>query len=258
MKAQELINLSVEERKLKIMAEIDGYDSISDDLEKAKKLSDVINTFITPYIAIQIANDNALGSKSILNNPINLKNAIDEKFIKFLPIAILALKNKFDAMKATKATNLYEQSGAYKLAFANNATRTISTTMGLFLESITSISPYTVNPEKEFGIKIKGVDLISQNKDTLDIEYQQVKTKQDTLTGSQKERVEKELILHINGLVCACFPLGGWTFNSKIITRISGKDFWDRIDLPYDVVLGKVEVLILKLEDEYIKIVDEA
>jgi len=257
MTAKEIIDLSVEDRRSKIIAQVKGYESIEDELEKAILISDVINTFIEEYIALQVERDDALGEKSILKNSSSLKAAIDAQFTKFLPIAIEALREEYQKLKSTDPKNVYELSGAYKLAFASNATRTLSTTMGLFLESVASISPYAINPESEFGIKVKGIDLIAKNCNTDLIEYQQMKTQRNTLTGSQKERVVKELSLHENPVVCASFPLNSWTFKHGDIARVAGADFWSRIGMPYDTVQEEVGKLIRKIEGEYIKILED-
>ena len=141
------------------------------------------------------------------------------------------------------------------MAFASNATRNISTKLGLLLEAIGGQSPYSVNTESEFGFKIKGVDLISKNKFTGVIEYQQLKTQKNTLTGSQKGRIVQELSIHDKPLVCASFDLNSWTFSHKTIERIAGNDFWSRIGLPFDTILKHTKKTMMTLEAEYIDLV---
>ena len=133
----------------------------------------------------------------------------------------------------------------------------LSTTMGLLWERLASISPYAINPEIEFNLKIKGIDLISLNVDTNEIEYQQLKTQHNTLTGSQKGRSVQELIIHDNPVFCACLANNSsWTFSHPDIPRVSGEDFWHRIGISYDVFLKSVQELVLELENEYIEILE--
>jgi len=256
MNARDLIELTAIKRKIKIISEIKDYESIKDELERSKEISNIINTFIEDYIDLQVERENEK-ENSLLNNTNILSLEIDQKINSFLPIIIEELRKEYKQLKSTKAKNIYELSDAYKLAFASNATRTISTKLGLLLESIASISPYSINPESEFDIKIKGIDLISRNRNTNKIEYQQLKTQKNTLTGSQSERVAKELTIHETPIVCAAFDLSSWTFNHKTILRVAGKDFWDRINIPYDLIIIKVQKLIQELEKEYINIVSE-
>jgi hypothetical protein len=254
---EDLIKLQANEKKQYIVSKIVNFATITDELEKSKEISNIINSFISEYIDINITVDNALGDKSILANRSELETLIDAKVNAFLPIVTAELKKEYLKLKLTKAKNIYELSSAYKLAFASNATRTISTKLGLLLESIASISPYAVNPECEFAIKVKGVDLIAKNRHTGQIEYQQLKTQKNTLTGSQTGRVVKELSIHNVPVVCAVFDLSSWTFNHSSISRVAGNDFWDRIGIPSDLVIEKIKKLILTLEEEYLKIVEE-
>ena len=46
------------------------------------------------------------------------------------------------------------------LVTSNSVTRSLSTKMGILWEEIADISPYVIIPEFEFGIKIKGIDII--------------------------------------------------------------------------------------------------
>ena len=79
--------------------------------------------------------------------------------------------------------------------------RSITTTLGNFWEELAVLSNNAISTEKEFGIKIKGVDIICSinNQPT----YIQMKTMEGTLTGSQAPRSEEELILHKNSYFAA-------------------------------------------------------
>jgi hypothetical protein len=142
--------------------------------------------------------------------------------------------------------------GCSKLAGANKVTRNLSTTLGMLWEEIACISPYVVNPEREFNLKVRGVDLISLVGGNT-VEYQQLKTQRNTLTGSQKPRSENELKIHANSSFCVCFALSSWTFQSKIIPRYDGPRFWPRIGIDYNLLVTKASQLLRDLEKEYCK-----
>ena len=229
----------------------------TDELSKAKEISNVINTFVDDYFALVIAQDSKRSEGSILVQK-NLLAKYEEIIKQFKPIAIAELKkSQPDAGKLVKSgKNVYELSGAVKLSFANKATRNLSTTMGLLWERLAEVSPYAINPESEFGVKVKGIDLISKNFESNVIEYQQLKTQHNTLTGSQKQRSVEELMLHENPVFCASFSTNSsWTFNHPDIPRVSGDDFWKRIGISYEsCILPVVKKLINELEDEYVNI----
>lgn len=253
--AQQIIDSSLNERKNLIINEIEDYNSIESEIDKVRALSSTINTFIEAYLQIMIEADRSRDGGSILRRE-NLSIAFDEKIEEFKPDAIEALRNSLPTRDQIirSSNNVYEMSGAVRLAFANKVTRTLSTTMGLLWEDLASISPYAVNPESEFNLKVKGIDLISKNINSEIIEYQQLKTQQNTLTGSQKTRSVQELSIHDSPVFCACFPNNKWTFNHPSIPRVSGEEFWSRIGIPYDLVLEKVNALIIELEQEYVSL----
>lgn len=253
--AQQIIDSSLDERKNLITNEIENFNNIESEIDKARALSSTINTFIEPYLQIMIEEDGNRDGGSILTRE-NLSIAFDGKIEEFKPDAIEALRNSFPNRDQLirSSNNVYEMAGAVRLSFANKVTRTLSTTMGLLWEDLASISPYAVNPESEFNLKVKGIDLISKNINSQVIEYQQLKTQQNTLTGSQKTRSVQELSIHDNPVFCACFPNNKWTFNHATIPRVSGEEFWSRIGIPYDLVLEKVNSLIIELEQEYVSL----
>lgn len=77
--------------------------------------------------------------------------------------------------------------------------------MGKLWEEISSISPYVIIPELEFGEKLTGVDIVILSEET--VYFAQLKTQKNTLTGSQAPRAKKELGIHDNSLFCAAFNL---------------------------------------------------
>ena len=258
IEARNIFESDTSQRSILIISEIENYSSISDELDRSRALAGVINTFINEYIEIQISVDKAKGGESIVC-PKALEVALDYQVSQFLPIAITELRKSQptadELMQSSK--NIYEMSGAVKLSFANRATRNLSTTMGLLWERLANVSPYAINPELEFGIKIKGIDLIAKNRTTNHIEYQQLKTQHNTLTGSQKGRSVSELLIHENPVFCACFANNSsWTFSHPDIPRVSGRDFWERIGISYDIVLKCLKNLIAQLEKEYVKLLN--
>jgi hypothetical protein len=77
-----------------------------------------------------------------------------------------------------------------------------------------------------------------------------------TLTGSQAPRSTKELSLHKNSYFVAAFETGtGWTFNSKVIPRIKGKEFWSLLGLDYNFILETVKKMIKEIEDYYYNLI---
>lgn len=252
--AQGIYDLNVQERSAEIVkaANLSGSET---ELEKAQKLAAVINLFIDEYFNISIARDRARPTGSVLGEA-NLISAMSMEIERFKPIALSKLRSVLPTAQELKSDpkNPYELSGAVKLAFANRATRTLSTTMGLLWERIANISPYAINPEAEFGLKIKGIDLIAKNIETNLIEYQQVKTQRNTLTGSQKNRSVEELSIHANAIFCACFSLSSWTFGDPHIPRVSGEEFWRRIGISYHLFESQVERLVLDLETAYVSL----
>ena len=171
LSAKEVMLTSPHERMNLILSYTNPVSSDS-ELDQAKELSRVINEFIEDYFELRIKEDRQKPTGSVLKED-NLAVATEKEINAFKPLAIERLKQAIptEDMLVRSLKNLYEMSGAVKLAFANKATRNLSTTMGLLWERIASISPYAVNPEIEFNLKIKGIDLIAKNINTGNIEY---------------------------------------------------------------------------------------
>ncbi|MEZ8436477.1 hypothetical protein [Vibrio crassostreae] len=246
--ARDVYNVGVEQRAELILTEA-GITNSDDDLAIARKISEVINVFVNDYFQILIENDGTRADGSVLLEP-NFRRAVTGLITEFKPRAISEIERSIP-VAGTTPKNVYELSGATTLSGANNVTRNLSTTLGLLWESIADVSPYAINSETEFGLKIKGIDLISKNIDTGHVEYQQLKTQKNTLTGSQRGRSIAELSLHEHPVFCACFSLSSWTFNHPTIPRVAGSDFWRRIGIQYEVFVSLVTPLIQELEEEY-------
>ena len=257
LNALEVLNAPRNERKSMVLTEAGLQNGTElDGIGQAKVISSVINEFVDDYFLLSIDRDKKRNDGSVLLE-INQRAAFDQKIDEFTPVAIRELRSAIpDRQELIRSSkNLYEMSGAVKLAFANKATRSLSTTMGLLWENLAGVSPHAINPEIEFDLKIKGIDLIAKNINSGVIEYQQLKTQHNTLTGSQKGRSVSELEIHDNPVFCACFANNSsWTFNHPDIPRVSGAEFWSRIGISYDIVTEKLQNLILALEDEYVSL----
>ena len=73
--------------------------------------------------------------------------------------------------------------------------------------------------------------------------YAQIKTLEGTLTGSQVPRSESELAMHKNSYFVAAFKTGTpWTFNSKIIKKLVGEEYWSLIELDYNFIANNVKI----------------
>ncbi|MDX1809701.1 MAG: hypothetical protein R3331_09195 [Sulfurospirillaceae bacterium] len=252
------INETRQRKKELILQEIQNYDTIVDEIEKARAKSNVINTFIVDYINRKVVEDTNLTNGSILETQ-NLTNEIITKIDIFKEKEVIKLKNSFPVTTelVNSSKNIYEMAGAVKLTFSNKVTRTISTDAGALWETIANISPYAINPESEFNIKIKGIDVIILNINTNIIEYIQLKTQKNTLTGSQVSRSVQELSIHQNPVFCAAFNNNSsWTFSNTNIPRVAGEDFWNRIAIPYNIICDQARNLILDLEREFVSFLE--
>ena len=248
----------IQERKRLITSQAEKEtfpEGIAAQLQFPFRASKVINRIIRDIIDDQILLDD--NNESSILEPENLSAKISEILEGYRPGALDRIASLRPTVAELQANpkNLYALAGATELAFANNVSRNISTTMGPLWEKIAKISPYVVDPELDLGIKIPGVDIILLHKEAGVIEYAQLKTQRNTLTGGQSGRVDAELSLHDNPIFCACFLTApSWTYNTKKhIPRLAGVEFWSRIGIDYDIVVEKLSELILSLEDGFVE-----
>lgn len=88
------------------------------------------------------------------------------------------------------------------------------------------------------------------------IRYAQLKTKRDTLTGSQSSRSVNELKIHQNSIFAAALDMGkSWTIGKREadlygIERLAGSAFWSRIDLDYNSILAGLSQILQELDTE--------
>lgn len=231
----------IEKKKyiLNLSKTIKAPKTIAKKLHKAYKFKEVLNSFIEVYLS-KLKNKLPEDLNSKISEKINLfKNDYIERV---LPLKIKEIP-----------TNLYQMSGAIDFAKINLILRSLSTCMGKLWEDIADCSTSTISTEKEFDIKIKGIDIIFIKKKK--IFYTQIKTLEGTLTGSQVPRSIEELSIHKNSYFVAAFETGtAWTFNSDKIVRLKGKEFWSLIELDYDHILNEVKKMIKDIENAYYKI----
>ncbi len=217
---------------------ISNPKNIEKKLHKSYKYKEVLNKFIVDYI-----------NKIKINDPEDLKPGIKKKINEF---KVNFLNHKLPELTNKEPTNLYQMSGAIDFAKINLILRSLSTSMGHLWENIATCSKLTISTEKEFDLKINGVDIIfiKEGKPF----YAQIKTLEGTLTGSQVPRSESELSIHKNSYFVAAFKTGtSWTFNSDKIEKIVGEKFWSMIDLDYQFILDEVKTMIKEIEDGYHK-----
>jgi hypothetical protein len=254
LEAETLIPLSIQQRKELILSNsllIDTTHVIDEDLHVAYKQGKIISSIATAYFQYQIQKDN--GKCSILDLETQSK-LISNKTEKFAEQFIDWLKADFEKKSAIlehhpNPRNLFELCGAKLLVTSNSVTRSLSTKMGQLWEEIAEISPYVIVPEFEFGIKIKGIDIVILVDDK--IKFAQLKTLKGTLTGSQTNRAKRELGIHDYPLFIAAFNLGAWTFNDPKIPRIAGKEFWDIIYLEYELIETHVRNMLQKIDQAF-------
>ena len=212
--------------------------SITDKkLRIAYKYKEVINKFIKDYILeVRKPKENEIKNNQILEKINFFKENYNNK--------------KLPEKLAETPKNLFQMSGAKDFYSMQLVLRSITTTLGNFWEELATLSNNAISTEKEFGIKIKGVDIICINNDKPT--YIQMKTMEGTLTGSQVSRSEEELLIHKNSYFAAVFETGSsWTFNSDKIKKIKGNEFWSIINLDYNYILKEVKLMVKEIEDKF-------
>ena len=210
--------------------------NIIKDLHQAYRYKEVINSFVTNYIKKAKKNDKK-------NNNLKVSNEINKFKKNYIENILPNRINK-------KIVNVYSLSDANSFAKIQLVLRSFSTSMGSLWEKIAICGNNSISTENEFGIKITGIDIISliDNHPT----YIQIKTMEDTLTGSQRPRSENELMIHDYSFFAAAFNTGrSWHFKSNKIKKFRGKEFWEKINLDYDYILSEVKKMVKEVENKY-------
>lgn len=149
------------------------------------------------------------------------------------------------------AANLFQLVGAMKLVRANSVSRLVSTHLGSAWEEMAALSHLAISPEADFGVRLKGVDIVFLEDGYL--RHTQIKTQKNTLTGSQKSRSISELKLHPRPLFAAAFDVASWTFPPKTssgVERVAGPAFWSKLGIQYTDVVGAARICFLSLEEK--------
>ena len=207
--------------------------SIETELQNGKKIEQLLKMGMKVQ---DVISHKTLSSKKICD----VFQKFEKDFIKFIPSKL-----------ANPKPSVYTLSDTTLLAQANTFSRELSTKLGEVWENIAFLSPKVISMEKIFdNFKIRGVDIIIINED--EFCFCQIKTAKSTLTGSQRPRSESELKIFEKSKFVAALNLGQWTFNSNIVQRIAGKEFWDLIDIDYDEIIKYTKHTISSME-EYFK-----
>jgi hypothetical protein len=204
-----------------------------------------------------------------LNDARNVARELDPRILLRIKVkqergAVTDLRTQFDAILARyaetilqgaaesateDAANLFQLVGALKLARANSVSRLVSTHLGSAWEEMAALSHLAVSPEADFGIRLKGVDIVFLEGGHL--RHTQIKTQKNTLTGSQKGRSISELQLHPHPLFAAAFDVAAWTFPPQTISgieRVAGTAFWSKLGINYADVISAARDCFLRLE----------
>jgi hypothetical protein len=146
-----------------------------------------------------------------------------------------------------KKQNIYQLTSCTSLSSANAVTRTFSTKLGTLWEKVAMLAPNVISPEFELGYKIPEIDVIVKYNNKL--YYTQLKTQKNTLTGSQSPRTAQEMSIYENSWFVACIDTDcSWTA-PKSITRLVGREFWEKIGIDYNVILTLLTNLCQKVEE---------
>ncbi len=231
IKSIDLISMTQTQRKQCLEEEIikiSDLPNIDDSLQNGKKFEILLNQGFPVTSLIK--------SKSFNDNDIN------DVFINFKDNFLEEISNKLLNPKES----VYTLTETPLLSKANTFSRSFSTKLGDVWEDIAFLSPKIISVEKIFdNFKIKGVDIIIDE----EFRFCQLKTMKGTLTGSQKPRSEIELKIYDKSSFIAALDMGSWTFNSPVVSRISGREFWDLIEIDYDLIITNTKTMLISMED---------
>ena len=228
----DLISKTPSQRKKFLEEEIQklpNLPNIESELQKGKKVEQLLKK------GIKI--EEIISQKTISPEKIRgVFKKFEEDFIDYIPPKL-----------ANPKPSVYTLSDTSLLARANTFSRELSTKLGDVWENVAFLSPKVISMEKIFdNFKIRGVDIIIINES--EFCFCQIKTAKSTLTGSQRPRSESELKIFEKSKFVAALNLGNWTFNSDVVPRIAGKEFWDLIDIEYDEIIEHTKDTISSME----------
>ncbi|MDY7012171.1 MAG: hypothetical protein SVX43_01005 [Cyanobacteriota bacterium] len=257
IRATQLIPLS-ESARARLILEYASEVSVPIELEPELHLAYQISAILAPalpdFIQHQIQKDIEYGSILKRDRQSTAIANTCEQFANQFIASMPGLMRSPSQMESNPR-NLYEMCGATIFVESNSISRSLSTAMGDLWEIVLNISPYAVSPEKNFGLKITGIDSILLRDGKGSPIFVQIKTQRNTLTGSQAPRAKRELELHQQRLFAAAFCTGSsWTFSSPNIPRICGAEFWNMAGLDYELLKFHVKRTILKIQSAYLEL----
>jgi len=262
VQATQLIPLSVSARS-QLIAEYASVVNVPAELNSLHHAYHQIAAVLTPalsgFIQHQIQVDIAQGSVLESDRQSAAIAAECEQFADRFIATMPTLVRSPEEMELNPR-NLYELCGAAVFVESNSISRKLSRPMGDLWETIANISPYTVSPEKDFGLKITGIDSVLLCEGTGSPVFVQIKTQRNTLTGSQAPRSRNELGVHTHALFAAAFCTGeNWTFSRRNtnISRVCGAEFWSMAGLDYELLKFHVKQMILKIQSAYVELQQE-
>lgn len=160
---------------------------LGSDLHCAYQISSVLTPAFPEFIQHQIQVDISHGSTlEPERQPTAISNECEQLANRC--IATIPARVRSPAEMEVSPRNLYELCGAAVFVESNSISRQLSRPMGDRWETIANISPYAISPEKDFGIKVTGIDSVLLNQGKGDPVFVQIKTQRNTLTGSQAPR----------------------------------------------------------------------
>jgi hypothetical protein len=124
----------------------------------------------------------------------SLSLLISQKTEKFRDSCIESLQGDFEKKSEIldyypNLQNLFELCGAKFLVTSHSIIRSLSPKIGQLWGEVADISPYIIKPKFEFGVKIKGPDIVILIDEK--INFTQLKTIKDALSCSQTNRYKK-------------------------------------------------------------------
>ncbi len=246
---KELFELNVDDRASYINDEAEKITLSQVEPDKNLKKAKKTNFVLTSYLHDLFSHKQKKYSKYFI---IDKKEDFLKKELRTLSEQWI-IETRISLDENRKPTNnVFGISGAYVLSVISKQTRVVTESLGHLFEDFACVSPDCISPENIFGVKLVGVDLIIRLNDSI-YGHVQLKTAENTLTGSQAPRMKKELGIYNNPHFVASIKTGnGWTtgaLSSYGIKRIRGEEFWSIIKIPYELVLNEVKYMMLNIQD---------
>ncbi len=225
-------------------------DNLPDELAETYKIARILDEFLMDYFQVNTSSVSLVNTEDKIEENLNnfkqeILSSLGKEKEKFRQVSYQTKKRFKNIFEFSKSENLY---------LSNMYTRFISEKLGHKFEEIANLSNKVYLPDKELGIKLKGIDLIIYDQGL--IKYTQLKTKKDTLTGSQKDRSIQELSIHPYSIFAAALDMGNsLTVSKKSVEKYNiellvGESFWSLIDLDYNLILNKISKIIKELDKE--------